>query len=218
MVAVIVVDSLLTTHPSWTLHLKSLQVKTSVNTWVQGLCGAPDVPSAIVNANSDSNELLSPKERLKNRRVKASSLGEDDEEDCCCTYTLNDDQENGQISQSVFQSGLGVVVIMPSVADILIRSRSEPVNFVFSYEWPCGNASTSNSVNWTLCVIQSQVFFNVPAALSVERSKEAFVTLLEIAEEEMDCNQIIISFGKDRPEKRKYPALLSLSLSFISAL
>lgn len=97
---------------------------------------------------------------------------------------------------------------MPSIADIHIRSQNEPVNFVFSYEWPCGNASTSNSVNWTLCVIQSQVFFNVPAALSVERSKEAFVTLLEIAEEEMDCNQIIISFGKDRPEKRKYLSTL----------
>lgn len=181
-------------------QLKFFRLKTTVNTWVQGLCGAPDVPS-IVHANSA--ELVSPKDRQKGRRVKSSSLGEEEEEDCCSSFAIaNADQENGQISRSVFQTGLGVVVIMPSVPELLIRSANEPVNFVFSYKWPCGNASAT-TVTWTLCLVESRIFFKVPPGLSVERSKEAFVTLLELAEEEMDCTQIVVSFGKDRPEKRK---------------
>ena len=56
-------------------------------------------------------------------------------------------------------------------------------------------------MKWQAILYKGHLYLNVPNGLGIEKSKEAFVTLLEFAEEEINCSHIIVYFMKNRPER-----------------
>jgi len=48
---------------------------------------------------------------------------------------------------------------------------------------------------------RENLYLQIPNGIIVERSKEAFVSLLEFGEEELLCSHIVVCFSKNRNER-----------------
>lgn len=121
-----------------------------------------------------------------------------------------------------FRNGYGVITVTPCVSELIQRSADAAVELTFSYTWtPSISDPTHPSldpghrsldqghrqqnsaieIKWNALVVKGHLYLNVPNGVGVERNKEAFVTLLEFAEEELACTHIIVCFSKTRPER-----------------
>lgn len=98
--------------------------------------------------------------------------------------------------------------------ELTSRSDNEPIQLTFRFS----NLNNSNSgaqtppltgnnadtvcdlTQWSALLWRGDLYLNVPDGIHIERSKEAFVTLLEFAEEELYCKSLIVCLAKNRPE------------------
>lgn len=117
-----------------------------------------------------------------------------------------------------FRNGFGVITVTPCVSELIQRSADAAVELTFSYSWTpsiCDGSHGSvdpghrqqNSaieIKWNALLVKGHLYLNVPNGVGVERNKEAFVTLLEFAEEELACTHIIVCFSKTRPERGEW--------------
>jgi len=56
-------------------------------------------------------------------------------------------------------------------------------------------------VNWETVLLGGKLFVEVPSGILPAGSKESFVTLLEFAEEELQCSHVIVCFNKNRSDR-----------------
>jgi hypothetical protein len=95
--------------------------------------------------------------------------------------------------------------------ELTARSEREPIRVTFRFSNLTNNANGSAApltnknaavdvTQWSALLWRGDLYLNVPNGIAIERSKEAFVTLLEFAEEELYCKSIIVCFAKSRPE------------------
>lgn len=59
----------------------------------------------------------------------------------------------------------------------------------------------STSVEWETVVWRGCLYIRVPSCLLPEGSKEGFVSLLEYAEETLNCTNIVVCLRKDRADR-----------------
>lgn len=140
-------------------------------------------------------------------------------------------QVSNQSAQSInkgFRNGFGLITVTPSIEELINKSvDGSAVELTFSYTWTPsisdasfdGNSTSSSSklntshgqsiieINWKALLVKGHLYLNVPNNVGVERHKEAFVTLLEFAEEQLTCSHVIVCFNKQRPERGKYQSL-----------
>jgi len=64
-------------------------------------------------------------------------------------------------------------------------------------------------VKWEALLWRENLFILIPDGISLDGSKEAFVALLEFAEEELRCKLVTVYFGKDRGDRSKGVSLLT---------
>ena len=111
-----------------------------------------------------------------------------------------------------FRNGFGLITVTPCVSELLSKSLDSAVELTFSYTWtpsiadpseasPRSGQQSAIEINWNALLVKGHLYLNVPNGVGVERNKEAFVTLLEFAEEELASTHIIVSFNKSRPER-----------------
>lgn len=67
----------------------------------------------------------------------------------------------------------------------------------------CFQVSLTDSiqVNWETVLLGGKIFVEVPSGILPAGSKESFVTLLEFAEEELQCSHVIVCFNKTRSDR-----------------
>jgi len=53
-------------------------------------------------------------------------------------------------------------------------------------------------VTWETMLVDGKLFVEIPSGILPEGSKEGLVTLLEFAEEKLQCKNVIIFFKRDR--------------------
>lgn len=56
---------------------------------------------------------------------------------------------------------------------------------------------------WETLLFDKKLYIQVPTSLLPDGSKEGFVTLLEYAEEELHCTDIIVCLKKDRTDRQQ---------------
>jgi len=180
--------------------------------------------------SSDSNTSLSTTQQQQQHqqqhqhRSKSSSIGEEEEDEdeyeggggrSSSRSSGNGNSRGGNkvgngnsSSISVQGNGFGLISVTPCLEDLVGHSDESPIQMTFSYAWTSKACSSSprlgsvNEVKWNAVLFKGILYLNVPDGLVIERSKEAFVTLLEFAEEELDCSQILICFSKNRTERQ----------------
>jgi len=55
--------------------------------------------------------------------------------------------------------------------------------------------------NWETMLFDHCLYIQVPTTVMPDRSKEGFVTLLEYAEEVLNCKHAVVCFRKERPDR-----------------
>lgn len=64
-----------------------------------------------------------------------------------------------------------------------------------------GGIGEPNSINWQATLLKQALYLHVPSQILLHASKEAFVKLLEYAEEQLNCQTVVISIDRNRIEK-----------------
>ncbi|XP_076309003.1 ornithine decarboxylase antizyme [Tachypleus tridentatus] len=59
----------------------------------------------------------------------------------------------------------------------------------------------NTDVKWETILWKSKLYVQVPCGILPDGSKEAFITLLEYAEEELHCSHVIVCFTKNRADR-----------------
>lgn len=128
-----------------------------------------------------------------------------------------------------FRNGFGLITVTPCVEELIRQSTDGAVELTFSYTWTPSVAdpsdrivvdkkSSSIEINWKAVLTNGHLYLNVPNGVGVERNKEAFVTLLEFAEEELNCSHIVVCFNKSRPERGKLTPTIVNNLLIVVAI
>jgi ornithine decarboxylase antizyme 1 len=100
-------------------------------------------------------------------------------------------------------SGVGKFKEPPVTAAVSVKwdevtdqSEEEAVVLVFNFQLTDSKVAQWNSVLW-----KRRLYVQVPDTGMTDGSKEAFLTLLEFAEDELQCSHVIVCFNKSRPDK-----------------
>ena len=184
------------------LHVRSDLVANTVTTWVPELCGAPDVPHAVQSASKSSNNASKLSLTVGNHVVSPSSS--------LVSVAVEDEVVCVDI-------GGGFESVAP---ELTARSQREPLKVTFRFATPLptplstpNNTVTSGgsiggstkvvNAEWLALLWRGDLYLTVPNGIVIERSKEAFITLLEFAEEKLQCKSIVVCFSKTRTERSK---------------
>ena len=90
-------------------------------------------------------------------------------------------------------------------------TQSPSKNTAFLLNLACDFTSKDQKSKWEAILFNNNLYLQIPAGVLFETSKEAFVNLLELAEEELKCQSVIICLDKNCVEKCK---CLSLNCIF----
>lgn len=74
--------------------------------------------------------------------------------------------------------------------------NSSPIQITFQYP-----LTQQTVLTWETFLFKNNLYIEVPNGLLPDASKEAFVALLEYAEEVLQCNNAIVCFQKDRVDR-----------------
>jgi ornithine decarboxylase antizyme 1 len=62
-------------------------------------------------------------------------------------------------------------------------------------------SSEQQHVQWEAILWKENLFILIPTGVTLDNSKQAFISLLELAEEELGCKQVTVYFNKDRNDR-----------------
>lgn len=80
--------------------------------------------------------------------------------------------------------------------EITKQSTQDAILLTFQFQ-----VTDNTSVKWETAFLKSKLYVQVPSGILPDGSKEAFVTLLEVAEEELHCTDVIVCFAKNRADR-----------------
>jgi len=75
-------------------------------------------------------------------------------------------------------------------------SREEPLQITFRY-----TLTPQNILCWETILLNNNLYIEIPNGLEPDASKEAFVALLEYAEEVLQCDHAVVCFDRDRIDR-----------------
>ncbi|XP_054713767.1 ornithine decarboxylase antizyme 2-like [Uloborus diversus] len=80
--------------------------------------------------------------------------------------------------------------------EVTKQSVNEAAVLVFNFQLTDSKVQQWNSILW-----KRRLYVTVPDSGMTDGSKESFLTLLEFAEDDLQCSHVIVCFGKSRPDK-----------------
>jgi len=81
--------------------------------------------------------------------------------------------------------------------NILVQNKSVQTS-ILSFQV---SLADNIQVNWETVKVDQKLFVEVPNGILPEGSKESFVTLLEYAEDHLQCRHVIVCFKKNRSDR-----------------
>jgi len=92
-------------------------------------------------------------------------------------------------------SGVGKYKAPPSIGELNKLSCHNAIRLTLNI------ALIEQHVKWDAILWRETLFIHIPNAIAPDNSKEAFISLLEFAEEELTFKQVTVYFSKDRPDR-----------------
>jgi len=92
----------------------------------------------------------------------------------------------------------------PTIGELTKQSRQQPIRLTLSIRLLDGH-----EVDWEAIIWKENLLINIPNGISLDNSKEAFISLLELAEEELKCSRVTVYFDKNRTDRSSLIRLFS---------
>jgi len=99
---------------------------------------------------------------------------------------------------------LGKYRAPPSISEVTKQSRQQPIRLTLNIQLQEGH-----DVDWEAIIWKENLFIHIPNGISLDNSKEAFISLLEFAEEELKCMRVTVYFDKNRTDRNVLMRLFS---------
>lgn len=98
-------------------------------------------------------------------------------------------------------SGVGTLCrpLVKSTPENVIYAANAPKHILFKYRL----TAKSEGV-WSTILKETTLYVHIPSTTTGEGSKEAFVQLLEYAEEELKCEHVVVFFKGDRLDAKSW--------------
>jgi len=157
----------------------------TASTWVPERCGAPDVLTTSSRYANLAQNLVSDKQH--------NSL---DAIDTLENTKLRSSEESKAAFKIRKHSQIELVKI-----SFRFRVNLNQTNSKTSTNNTTLSSCQEEGIIWDGYIWKGDLYLTIPDGLVIERSKEAFIELLEFAEEELHCNCIIASFSKTRNDR-----------------
>jgi len=200
----------------------------AVTTSATRLCGAPDVTSGKSNlkeckVSSKNNSVLrvvdnnctNTKSKNKNNIINgttnqqlANNLQKSNK-NCHSNRLVQDasgklEKQKTHISLASLFDQFTEVVILDNIEDQNENLNSSTISKnapAIQLNLACDFTSDDKKSKWEAILYQNNLYLQIPAGVLFETSKEAFVNLLEYAEEELKCQNVIICLDKNSVKK-----------------
>jgi hypothetical protein len=99
---------------------------------------------------------------------------------------------------------LGKYKAPPSIGELTKQSRQHAIRLTLNIQLLEGK-----DVEWDAIIWKETLFIHIPNGISLDNSKEAFISLLEFAEEELQCMRVTVYFDKNRSDRNLLIRLFS---------
>jgi len=121
----------------------------------------------------------------KFRKQSSSSSETSTSTDSCeSTFSLNDNNSNRRNSSEFID--------FDEIAD-------NPDSLLLSFQCPL---SDQKEVEWKTLLVNGTLYVDIPASVLPEGSRDSFVSLLEFAEEKLECEKVFVCFKRNRPDRQ----------------
>jgi ornithine decarboxylase antizyme 1 len=127
-----------------------------------------------------------PNSNINNKNRKQSSSSSSDSststESSESTGNLNDHQKLTNTSE---------YIDFDEIAD-------NPDSLLLSFKCPL---SEEKEVEWKTLLVNGVLYVDIPTSVLPEGSRDSFVSLLEFAEEKLECEKVFVCFKRNRPDR-----------------
>jgi len=105
---------------------------------------------------------------------------------------------------------VGKIKLPPSIGELTKQSVQDALRLTLHF-----NLAEQHDVKWDAVLWRENLYLQIPNGIPLEGSKEAFITMLEFAEEELRCKHVTVCFSKNRSDM-SYLARIFMFLGFVT--
>jgi len=91
---------------------------------------------------------------------------------------------------------VGKYRVPPSVGELTKLSCHDAIRLTLNVA-----SIEQQDVQWEAILWKENLLILIPSGISLDNSKEVFISVLELAEEELMCKQVTVYFNKDRNDR-----------------
>lgn len=194
--------------------MKKLQLTSLINQniyvsgWLQGLIIIPDVASKEYYDTADQlrhyedhdlfinseggiisgsvlslNKLIVPHSRTESMCSDSSNLSSN--------LSTSSGSSNSSLNESIDTNKPTEFIDFDDITD-------SPESLLVSFKCPL---SEEKEVEWKTLLINGTLYVDIPTSMLPEGSRDSLVSLLEFAEEKLECEKVFVCFKKDRKDR-----------------
>lgn len=138
-----------------------------------------------------SHHKKSPMSANKNRKQSSSSSSGSSTTSTESSESTSDLNNNAQHQQQQHNAATAEYIDFDEIAD-------NPDSLLLSFKCPL---SDEKEVEWKTLLVNGVLYVDIPTSVLPEGSRDSFVSLLEFAEEKLECEKVFVCFKRNRPDR-----------------
>lgn len=127
----------------------------------------------------------------KNRKQSSSSSSGSSTTSTESSESTSDLNNNAQHQQQQHNAATAEYIDFDEIAD-------NPDSLLLSFKCPL---SDEKEVEWKTLLVNGVLYVDIPTSVLPEGSRDSFVSLLEFAEEKLECEKVFVCFKRNRPDR-----------------
>lgn len=156
------------------------------------------VKTSLVNTNTTATNSLA----LSQRRKQSVSSSSPSSSESSSSSSSAVSSRSGSASNLSHASSINNAIASTRKSQIDLDSASaapQSQRLLLSFKCPL---SEEKEVEWSTLLVNSCLYVDVPNGVLPEGSRDSFVSLLEFAEERLDCAKVYVCFARARTDRQ----------------